>query len=322
MIDTDIANQDRTQKKGLGVNEDIKRSEDKPARRSNLGRGLSALFGDSQEDYPIPEKPPTRAPKQTLPIEFLQPGRYQPRRRFDDAAIQGLVESIREKGVLQPLLVRPLPGKTDRYEIIAGERRWRAAQAAGLHDVPIILRDLTDREALEISLIENIQRQDLTSLEEAEGYRRLLEEFNHTQEDLSRIVGKSRSHIANTLRLLTLPEPVKQMVQDGVLTAGHARALITAPDPVAVAQQVAALGLNVRQTEELMRADPETEVTEKNQVEKPPMKNVDILALEQDLSNDLGLKVSIASRGKGGSMTIRYKTLDQIQFVIDRLKRT
>src|SRR3954468_5299571 len=223
---------------------------DQNKRRSNLGRGLNALFGEAApEDF----EPGEKGKQKHLPIEFVTPGRFQPRRKFDQEAIQSLVDSVRERGVLQPLLVRQHPDDGSIFEIIAGERRWRAAQLAGLHQVPVVIRELTDREALEIALIENIQRQDLTALEEAEGYKRLMDEFGHTQEVLAKALGKSRSHIANMLRLLTLPLQVKQMVQDGSLTAGHARALLSVDDPVTTAQQVIEKGLNVRQVEQLVR---------------------------------------------------------------------
>lgn len=290
------------------------------ARRASLGRGLSALFGEATEDYSALDK--VRQSKQ-VPIEFVHPGRYQPRRKFDDEAIQGLVESIRDKGILQPLLVRRDAEDANSYELIAGERRWRAAQIAGLHEVPVIIRDLSDREALEIALIENIQRQDLTPLEEAEGYRRLMEEFEHTQEDLARAVGKSRSHVANMMRLLALPEPVKSMVQDGALTAGHARALLTAPDPAAVAREVVTRGLNVRQTEDLMRGDQpkakKGKAANGGAGDAPAMKDVDLINLEEEISARIGLKVAINPQGQRGTITIHYQTLDQLDDVLHRL---
>ncbi|CAO3355903.1 ParB/RepB/Spo0J family partition protein [Azospirillum sp. 11R-A] len=290
------------------------------ARRASLGRGLSALFGEATEDYSALDK--VRQSKQ-VPIEFVHPGKYQPRRKFDDEAIQGLVESIRDKGILQPLLVRRDAEDANSYELIAGERRWRAAQIAGLHEVPVIIRDLSDREALEIALIENIQRQDLTPLEEAEGYRRLMEEFEHTQEDLARAVGKSRSHVANMMRLLALPEPVKSMVQDGALTAGHARALLTAPDPAAVAREVVTRGLNVRQTEDLMRGDQPKAKKGKAAAggagSAPAMKDVDLINLEEEISARIGLKVAINPQGQRGTITIHYQTLDQLDDVLHRL---
>ncbi len=278
-------------------------------RRRGLGRGLSALLGEPAAVEAAVG--PLAAGLRTLPVERLRPGRFQPRRRFDQQAIDDLVESVREKGILQPLLVRRL-GEDD-YEIIAGERRWRAAQAAMLHEVPVIVRDFSDGEALEVALVENLQREDLSPLEEAEGYRRLLEEFSHTQEQLAQVVGKSRSHVANTMRLLGLPEPVKQMVDDGELTAGHARALLTAKNPVALARDVVARGLNVRQTEKLAAAkDAEPK-------SPPPPKDADLLALERDLAQHLGLKVAISLQGKGGQVAIHYNTLEQLDDVLRRL---
>lgn len=298
--------------------DDAKRMDGGGARRASLGRGLSALFGEATDDYSQLDK--VRQSKQ-LPIEFVHPGRYQPRRKFDEEAIQGLVESIRDKGILQPLLVRRDPETANSYELIAGERRWRAAQIAGLHEVPVIIRDLSDREALEIALIENIQRQDLTPLEEAEGFRRLMEEFDHTQEDLARAVGKSRSHVANMMRLLALPDPVKGMVQDGALTAGHARALLTSADPVSVAREVVKRGLNVRQTEDLMRGDqpkPRKGNTP-GSAPAPAMKDVNLLNLEEEISARIGLKVAIDPHGQRGTITIHYQTLDQLDDVLHRL---
>ncbi|MBK3799121.1 ParB/RepB/Spo0J family partition protein [Azospirillum brasilense] len=299
--------------------EDTKRS-DGGARRASLGRGLSALFGEAAEDYSALDK--VRQSKQ-VPIEFIHPGKYQPRRTFDDEALQGLVESIRDKGILQPLLVRRDPETTNSYELIAGERRWRAAQIAGLHEVPVVIRELSDREALEIALIENIQRQDLTPLEEAEGYKRLMEEFEHTQEDLARSVGKSRSHVANMMRLLALPDPVKGMVQEGALSAGHARALLTSSDPVSVAREVVKRGLNVRQTEDLMRGSAPVKAKKAGgrggAATDPTLKDVDLVNLEEEISARIGLKVAITPQGKGGSITIHYQTLDQLDDVLRRL---
>ncbi len=297
--------------------DDAKRMDGGGARRASLGRGLSALFGEATDDYSQLDK--VRQSKQ-LPIEFVHPGKYQPRRKFDEEAIQGLVESIRDKGILSPLLVRRDPETANSYELIAGERRWRAAQIAGLHEVPVIIRDLSDREALEIALIENIQRQDLTPLEEAEGFRRLMEEFDHTQEDLARAIGKSRSHVANMMRLLALPDPVKGMVQDGSLTAGHARALLTAPDPVALARDVVKRGLNVRQTEDLMRGDqPKPRKSSPGSAPAPVIKDVNLLTLEEEISARIGLKVAIDPHGQRGTITIHYQTLDQLDDVLHRL---
>jgi ParB family transcriptional regulator, chromosome partitioning protein len=301
------------------VSEHLKRQD--AGKRNTLGRGLSALFGEASEDYATLDR--VRQNKQ-VPIEFIQAGRFQPRRRFDETTLTELIQSIKEKGVLQPLLVRRVPDQTNSYEIIAGERRWRAAQAAGLHELPVIIRDLTDREALEISIIENVQRQDLTPLEEAEGYRRLLEEFQHTQEDLARSLGKSRSHIANTLRLLALPDPIKAMLHDGQITAGHARALLTATNPTALAEEVVTNGLNVRQTEQLARGDDPSQrgstAAGVAQGLKGVPKDADMVQLERDLSAELGLKVTINPRGKGGTLAIQYKTLDQFDDVIRHLR--
>jgi ParB family chromosome partitioning protein len=293
--------------------------------RSNLGRGLSALFGDTGgEAYGGPS---TDRPAHAVAVAQLHPGRFQPRRHFDDGAIDGLVESIRERGILQPLLVRPHTVFPDQYEIIAGERRWRAAQRAGLHEVPVVLRRLSDREALEVALVENIQRQDLTALEEAEGYRRLMDEFGHTQEALGRALGKSRSHIANTLRLLGLPEAVRAHLEHNRLSAGHARALLGAlPLGEAVISQLADdvvnRGLNVRQTEQLVRealdrpspASP-TDKAESTRKTKDP----DTIALERDLTGKLGLKVTVNPDGNGGRIMIEYRSLDQLDEVIRRL---
>ncbi|WP_029012499.1 ParB/RepB/Spo0J family partition protein [Niveispirillum irakense] len=293
----------------------------KNPQRTGLGRGLSALFGEAtgnEEEQQVDRVRLTRL----LPIDQVHPGKYQPRRKFDENDLSALVESVRERGVLQPLLVRKdpaaAPGQTS-YEIIAGERRWRAAQLAGLHEIPVLVRTLTDREALEIALIENIQRADLTPLEEAEGFKRLMDEFQHTQEDLARSVGKSRSHVANMLRLLGLPDAVKAMVQDGSLSMGHARALLTAADPLALAQEVVKHGLNVRQTEALVKrmADAPASAEPAAPKEKAP----DTVALEKEVSHVLGLKVTLSSNGPKGTLQIHYKNLDQLDSVLNRILR-
>ncbi len=227
------------------------------SKKKGLGRGLSHLFGEAEAAYrPAGAESAAAAPAQAgggkaLPVEYLRPGKFQPRRHFDEAALEELAGSIRHHGLLQPILVRPIAGQADAYEIIAGERRWRAAQLAALHDVPVIVQSLTDTQALEIALVENLQRQDLTALEEAEGYQRLIDEFGHSHGALGELVGKSRSHVANMLRLLALPAGVKTMLQDGALSAGHARALLTAPDPEALAKAVAERNLSVRDVERL-----------------------------------------------------------------------
>jgi ParB family transcriptional regulator, chromosome partitioning protein len=288
-------------------------------RRASLGRGLSALFGDAEEDYAALDK--VQSPGKTVPIELVRPGRYQPRHNFDPEAMESLVASIREKGILQPLLVRRDPDIAGEYELVAGERRWRAAQIAGLHEVPVVVRDLADRDALEIALIENVQRQDLTPLEEAEGYRRLMDEFQHTQEDLARSVGKSRSHVANMMRLLALPDSVKELMDRGDLTAGHARALLTAADPEYLAEEVVKRGLNVRQTEDLARGDKaKREGGEVAAPVAPPRgRDPDLANLEEEISGRIGLKVAISPKGKRGMITIHYQSLDQLDEVIRRL---
>ncbi len=275
--------------------------------RKGLGRGLSALLGEDAEDYAALDK--IRSPRE-LPIEFLRPSGFQPRRRFDQDGQNSLVDSVREHGVLQPILVRRTSEEADSYEIVAGERRWRAAQAAQLTRVPVIVKDLGDREALELALVENVQREDLTPIEEAAGYQRLIDEFEHTQEQLGRIICRSRSHIANTLRLLNLPDEVKEMLQAGILSAGQARPLIGAEDPVALSKQIVEGGLNVRKVESLTRT-----------ARRPrPEKDPDTLALERDLTNALGLKIDIVHRGgKGGTLKIVYSGLEQLDDLCRRL---
>ncbi len=280
-----------------------------------LGRGLSALLGDDAEDYAALDK--VRSTKE-LPIEFLKANPDQPRRVFVEAEIDELAASIREKGILQPILVRPLDEGTNDYQIVAGERRWRAAQKAQLHNVPVIVKDLTDREVLEIALIENIQRADLNPIDEAAGYRALLQEFDHTQEELSKVIGKSRSHIANVMRLLSLPDDVQKYVIDGHLSAGHARALVNVDDPSGLAREIVAKELNVRETEELVRAGkPRRRPSGRKPVaEKDP----DTIALEQNLTNTLGLSVEITfDEEKGGDIRISYKTLEQLDDVCQKL---
>ncbi|CAA7621987.1 ParB/RepB/Spo0J family partition protein [Magnetospirillum sp. UT-4] len=292
-------------------------------KRRNLGRGLSALLGDSgvaaaavvmDTESRAAAAGPKPAGLRTLPIGQLKPGKFQPRRQFSEEAIADLAESVRTKGVLQPILVRPHDGG---YEIIAGERRWRAAQRAQLHEVPVIVRELTDKEALEVALVENLQRQDLTALEEAEGYRRLVEEFSHTQEELARAVGKSRSHVANMMRLLALPDPVKGMLDQGTLSAGHARALLTAADPVGLARQVAEKQLNVRQTEKLAAAGGKPKAG--GRPAKAAARDADTAQLERDMAEMLGLKVDIRPQGRGGELVLHYSSLEQLDDLLSRL---
>jgi ParB family chromosome partitioning protein len=293
-------------------------------KRKNLGRGLAALLGDEEDDeqdYASLDK--VRASR-TVPIEQLQANRFQPRRMFDEEALQALTESIKAQGLLQPILVRRRDDDPNSYEIIAGERRWRAAQQAQLHEVPVVVRDMADREALEIAIVENVQRRDLTPLEESEGYQRLMDEFQHTQEDLARVVGKSRSHIANMLRLLQLPDSVKQLVQGGEISAGHARALLNADDSEALAKEVAKKGLSVRETERLaqqVKQAAKGHAGQKTKSKAAPQKDPDTRQLEDDLSSLLGLKVNIEFHGQGGTLTVHYKTLDQLDDVLNRLNQ-
>lgn len=279
----------------------------KPPR---LGRGLSALLGEAPGASPGA----TGEGLRNLPIEMLEPGPFQPRGPMDQAPLQELADSIREHGVLQPILVRAKPGTSGVFQIIGGERRWRAAQLVPLHEVPVVIRELGDREAMAAGLVENLQRQDLNALEEAEGYRRLLEEFGLTQDKLGQAVGKSRSHVANTLRLLALPDRVRELLRDGALTAGHARALLTATDPVGLALQVVDRGLNVRQAEALAAAKP------RDLPQKPVRGETEVLALERELSERLGLRIAIRTSGRGGQVTISYRDLDQLDGVIRLLQ--
>jgi ParB family chromosome partitioning protein len=273
-----------------------------------LGRGLSALMGEP------PTAPAPGDSLRTLPIEMLEPGPFQPRGPIDPAPLQELAESIREHGVLQPILAREDPGRPGHYQIIGGERRWRAAQLVPLHEIPVVIRALGDREAMAAALVENLQRQDLNALEEAEGYRRLLHEFGVTQDSLGKAVGKSRSHVANTLRLLALPDRVRELLRDGALTAGHARALLTAPDAIGLALQVVDRGLNVRQTEVLAAAKPRDPAT------AAPRDQPEVVALERQLSERLGLRIGIRQSGRGGQLTISYRDLDQLDGVIRLLQ--
>lgn len=269
------------------------------AKPPRLGMGLSALLGDA----------PAAATPRSLPIASIEPGPFQPRGAMAESALAELAASIREHGVLQPILVRPKPGQPGAFEIIGGERRWRAAQLARLHDMPVVVRDLDDRAALAASLVENLQREDLNALEEARGYRRLSDEFGLSQEALGLAVGKSRSHVANTLRLLGLPEKVQGFLSRGVLTAGHARALLSAPEPLKLAEHVLERGLSVRQTEAMAAAGVQRK--QRRQVD-----DADTRALEQRLTARLGLRVHIASRGQAGTLSIAYRDLEQLDGLI------
>ncbi len=284
--------------------------------RKGLGRGLSALLGDEADEHVSEERVSATQP---VPIEQVTPGRFQPRQRFDDDEMEALAESVRSKGILQPILVRLDPLHADTYEIIAGERRWRAAQRAQLHEVPIIIRDFSDEEALEIGLIENLQRENLSPIEEANAYQRLMDEFDHTQEVLAKTIGKSRSSVANTLRLLNLPKSVQAHIDSGELSAGHGRALVGSEVAERLAGEIIRKDLSVRQTEQLVQA---SKGKAPSRAKKAPAKDPDTIALERDLSNILGLRVSIKFRGDGatgGSVTINYATLDQLDDILQRL---
>lgn len=280
--------------------------------KRGLGRGLSALMADTKASGLI--ETPSRPGDRTVPVERLSPSSNQPRRRFDERDLEDLANSIREKGIIQPLIVRANPREPGTYEIVAGERRWRAAQRAQLHEVPVLVRDLDDAEVLELAIIENIQRTDLNPVEEATGFQQLMTRFGHTQEKLAEALGKSRSHIANLLRLLQLPEDILNHLREGRLSAGHARALVTMGNPSALAEKIINQGLSVRATEKLVK-------TFERQPGKPsapkPQKDADTRALERDLSANLGLKVVLDYKPgqEIGTMSIRYESLDQLDML-------
>ncbi|ODT80746.1 MAG: chromosome partitioning protein ParB [Pelagibacterium sp. SCN 64-44] len=284
---------------------------DKPTR---LGRGLAALIGDmaAMEGARVTE---SASGSKRLPVDFIIANRANPRRSFDAEQLEELTNSIREKGVMSPLLVRPTDDP-NIFELIAGERRWRAAQKAGLHDVPVIIREVDDKEALELAIIENVQRADLNPLEEAMGYGQLIEQFDYTQQDLAQVIGKSRSHVANTLRLLRLPEDVRGMVASGTLTAGHARTLITVEDPAVLARQIVDRGLSVREAEALSQ---QRDLPKRRAPEESPARDADTLALERRLADALGLTVALNHSERGGKLEIRYKTLEQLDDLCLRL---
>ena len=286
-------------------------------KKRGLGRGLSALMADVSEAEAVEAK--QSGGVQVIPIERVSPNPDQPRKNFVDEDLEELTASIREKGIIQPLIVRPFD---DNFQIVAGERRWRAAQMAKLHEVPAVVRAYDDLEVLEIAIIENVQRADLNPIEEATGYRQLMDKFGHTQEKLAEALGKSRSHIANLLRLLQLPDAVITMVQTGDLTAGHARALITSPDPLGLARHVVKKGLSVRDTEKLAKRDvpKESAPTEKT----PKEKDADTRALESDLMGALGMKVSLSHKpgGESGQLTLHYRSLEELDDLCRRLSAT
>jgi ParB family chromosome partitioning protein len=295
-------------------------SEDTPATRrrpSGLGRGLSSLLGEVAQEAPVAGAPgatPPRGGIQMMPVSSIEPHLDQPRRHFDEEKLTELADSIRVRGLIQPIVVRP---HGHRYQIVAGERRWRAAQRAQLHEVPVIVREFSDSETLEVALLENIQRQDLNAIEEADGYRRLIDEFGHTQEELARIVNKSRSHVANLLRLLGLPESVRELVVTGELSMGHARALVSAADPEGIAREAVSRGLSVRDVEKMARfGKPGRERQGKLEYKGS---SADIDALERQLGDMLGLNVKIAHRPDGGAVALHYTTLDQLDMICQRL---
>lgn len=286
-------------------------------KRGGLGRNLSALLSQPSGIL-LTDKPQTESLR--LSVECLQPGKYQPRGEMEQAPLTELAESIKKQGLLQPLLVREL--SSGRYEIIAGERRWRAAQLAGFTEIPVIIRDVDDRTALEIAIVENVQRSDLNPLDEALGYEQLIAEHGYTQNDLGEIIGKSRSHVANSLRLLKLPEPVRDMLSEGSLSAGHARALIPTSDPATLARNIVAKGLSVRDAERLAQNDIRAQ-NDPNYAKaaRRDEKDADTLALERTLSDSLGLEVSVSHKASGGHLRISYKTLDQLEEICRLLER-
>ena len=289
------------------------------ADRSRLGRGLAALIGDVGDETSVSDsgRKPRRAP-----IENLRPNPRNPRRVFTDDELDELSESIRQRGIIQPIVVRALQG--DNFEIIAGERRWRAAQRAGLHDVPIAVVEANDAQSLEFAIIENVQRADLNPIEEASGYLALMDDFNRTQDEVAQIVGKSRPHVANTIRLLKLPEPVKQLVRSGKISAGHARLLLGQPNAEAIAHEIINKGLSVRQVEVAVRKDDEAHTGKalaKTEGDAGRGKDANTRSLEKRLSDALGLEVIVDHRGDGGTLRIKYRNLEQLDAVLKKLSR-
>jgi ParB family chromosome partitioning protein len=290
--------------------------------KKRLGRGLAALIGEPDAGGTAARPAPEARADRKAPIEHLRPNANNPRRHFGEAELDDLARSIREHGIVQPILVRTAPaGSPARLEIIAGERRWRAAQRAGLHEVPVIVREVDDKQALELAIIENVQRADLNPLEEARGYHQLIEEYHYSQADLGNVIGKSRSHVANTLRLLKLPQAVQDYVSSGALSAGHARTLVTAADPQKLAERIVKEGLSVRQAELLAQEALLGEGAETKPGRAPEVKNADARALEKRLSDLLGLQVNVNWSDNGsGDIKIRYRTLEQLEGVCRKLE--
>lgn len=292
-------------------------SDDLSKRR--LGRGLAALIGEMDQPLPVGEPQRAVSPDRTIPIEFIARSPRNPRRHFDDSELQDLASSIRQHGIVQPVVVRTV--EQNRYEIIAGERRWRAAQLAGFTEVPVIVRDVDDRTALELAIVENVQRSDLNPLEEALGYDQLIAEHGYTQNDLGEIIGKSRSHVANSLRLLKLPDPVRDMLAEGTLSAGHARALVPTSDPAYLARTIVSKGLSVRDAERLAQADIRAQLDPTNSRKPENEKDSDTIALERTLADALGLDVKINHKGNSGHIRINYRTLEQLEAVCRLLEQ-
>lgn len=287
--------------------------------KRRLGRGLAALIGEMDQPTPVEAGRPAVNPDRLVPIEFISRNPRNPRRYFDETELHDLASSIRQHGIVQPVVARTV--STDRYEIIAGERRWRAAQLAGLIEIPVIVRDVDDKTALEIAIVENVQRADLNPLEEALGYEQLIAEHGYTQNDLGEIIGKSRSHVANSLRLLKLPDPVRDMLAAGSLSAGHARALVSTSDPASLARTIVSKGMSVRDAERLAQNDIKAQNDPRPAGAHRDEKDSDTLALERTLSDTLGLDVSINHRGNGGQVRISYKTLEQLEEICRLLER-
>jgi ParB family chromosome partitioning protein len=287
--------------------------------RSRLGRGLASLIGDVGTENPAAERAPSRGQRK-VPIELIRANPRNPRKAFTEAELSDLTDSIRERGIIQPIVVRPVKG-TEQFEIIAGERRWRAAQRAALHEVPVVVVEVNDSEALQLAIIENVQRADLNPLEEAAGYQALADDFHYSQEEIARTVGKSRSHIANTMRLLKLSDPVKRYISEGKLTAGHARMLVGQPNAEELAKDIVERGLNVRQVEEMSRENV-ARIGGSSSPSKVKVKDSDTAALERRVSDALGLKVTVDHKPNGaGVVSIKYKDLDQLDEIMRRLAR-
>ncbi|MBM6593925.1 ParB/RepB/Spo0J family partition protein [Microvirga pudoricolor] len=288
------------------------------AKPSRLGRGLAALIGEVGDEIGVVEK---GRGQRRVPVEFLRPNPRNPRKHFEDGDLKELAQSIQDRGIIQPIVVRPMPKLPDAFEIVAGERRWRAAQQAGLHEVPVVVVDIDDKTSLEYAILENVQRSDLNPVEEAQGYERLMAEFKYTQDNLSKIIGKSRSHIANMMRLMDLPDAIRALLVERKITAGHGRALLAVKDPVRVAQRILDEGLSVRGVEEIAQADNagKADTNPKAAPKSRKEKDADTRALEEALQNVLGLKVAIDHKGQGGELRVRYETLEQLDGLCRRL---